>query len=89
MIKDGGCVRISVRDDGIGIDPRILPTLFNDYREIWNSTSDADSRRGMGIGLSVCRAIIDAHDGNIRAYNKTGGGACLEFELPVQKEEAK
>jgi two-component system sensor histidine kinase KdpD len=38
---------------------------------------------GVGLGLAICRAIVEAHLGSIRAENRSGGGACFLFTLPV------
>ncbi len=42
----------------------------------------------MGLGLSICKAIVEAHDGAIRAYNNAYGGATFEFTIPMQEEQA-
>lgn len=69
-----------VIDDGAGISPRLMDTLFDE------SVSRSDDSRSMGIGLSVCRAIIAAHGGSIEAENCAAGGACLRFRLPMGEE---
>ena len=46
-----------------------------------------DNKRSMGIGLSVCKSIIDAHRGKVRAENKIDGGAKISFTLPLEEEE--
>jgi two-component system sensor histidine kinase KdpD len=70
---------ISVSDNGQGIAPPALPHLFDGSLQL----SSPDNSRFMGIGLSVCRTIVEAHGGKITAYNKQGGGACFEFTLPL------
>ncbi len=71
-----------VSDNGEGISPQDLPTLFEGYSTGKNKSSD--SSRGMGIGLSICRSIIKAHNGRIEANNKEdGGGAVFRFILPL------
>src|SRR4029077_15178850 len=69
---------ISVKDDGAGIDPEILPAMFESF------TSAKPG--GMGIGLSICRAIVEAHGGHISAWNNPEGGATLCFTLPVEPQ---
>lgn len=70
-----------VSDNGEGIEAQEFPTLFEGYSSGKNKSSD--SSRGMGIGLSICRSIIKAHNGKIEAKNKTGGGAVFRFILPL------
>ena len=78
-------VAIAVRDDGKGIAPALLPHLFE--AGFTTRMSEADGRRSMGIGLSVCRTIVRAHGGDISAGNIPGGGGCLRFWLPWEKED--
>lgn len=74
-----------IADNGSGIPSDRLEHLFNGqyYRK---DTPTDSSRSGMGIGLSVCSAIIKAHNGTITGINRQGGGAlfrfCLEMEHP-------
>ena len=81
--EDG--VRVSVSDDGVGIPSAILPRVFEG--QLAMSGSHSDTHRHMGIGLSVCRSIIQAHGGSIYAKNNTTGGACITFELPAGEED--
>ena len=80
---DGDKICFTVRDDGQGIPPDRLQGLF---------TGSLDSRRpkdmgrsNMGIGLSVCDAIVRAHGGQITARNRDSGGA--EFRFALDREE--
>jgi Osmosensitive K+ channel histidine kinase len=70
-----------VSDKGTGISPDELPTLFDGYSSGKNKIPDAS--RGLGIGLSICRSIIQAHGGRIEAENKIDGGAKFRFTLPI------
>lgn len=70
-----------VSDNGEGISPQELPTVFDGYSSGKNKSSD--SSRGFGIGLSICRSIIKAHNGKIEAKNKPDGGAVFKFILPL------
>ena len=74
---------ISVRDNGTGIDAKMLAHLFDGSLSLSASTG-ADAARSMGIGLSVCRTIIEAHRGTIRAGNPPDGGAEFVFTLPFE-----
>ncbi len=74
-----------VEDDGAGIDEAILPKLFEEMFPHAQEMS-GDGRRNMGIGLSVCKSIVDAHGGTMRACNRPQGGASVSFTLPMKEE---
>lgn len=80
--KANGFVEISVADNGEGIDKHALEHLFDGLAA--ESVRD-DSCRNMGIGLTVCSAIMHAHDGDIYAYNDNG--AVFAVRLPECEEE--
>jgi signal transduction histidine kinase len=48
----------------------------------YRGTDDSD-RKGYGLGLSICRAIVEAHGGRIWAVNLAGGGAAVKFTFPL------
>jgi two-component system, LuxR family, sensor kinase FixL len=73
-------VRAEIEDTGNGIHPDNLNQVFQGF-----FTTKQD---GMGIGLAVCRSIIEAHGGSIEAANRPGGGARLRFTLPAREELA-
>ena len=77
------CVTFAVRDYGIGLDPDQIPFIFDGQY----SSDTADGHKGIGIGLSICRTIIHAHDGVIHAAN-LDKGAEFSFTLPKEKENA-
>ena len=84
QMKDGKAV-FSVEDDGCGISEDRMAHLFTGMLD---SEAKADSgRSNMGIGLSVCRTIIKAHGGELKAGNRSEGGAVFTFAL--QMEERK
>jgi PAS domain S-box-containing protein len=68
------CVRLSVKDAGVGFDPRIKDKLFEAF---YSTKSD-----GMGVGLSVSRSIIENHQGHIWAALNDGPGATFAFSVP-------
>ena len=75
-------VTFHVKDYGIGIDPERLKNIFDGNSYMGNS--DSDSNKGMGIGLSICKTIITAHNGTINARNHNQGA---EFYFSLPKEE--
>ena len=81
--REDGQAQFQVRDHGHGIREDLLPHIFDGYAD--TPTSSGDSRKGMGIGLSICKTIILAHDGNIWAENLPDG-AMFTFTLPLGDE---
>lgn len=69
-----------IRDYGFGLDPETLDSLFDGYAPTKSHSSD--SHKGMGIGLSICKTIINAHHGQIFAKN-CSDGAEFTFTLPL------
>ena len=67
-------------DNGKGIPPRILSHLFDGLLS-FDTADISDSTRFMGIGLAVCKTIIEAHGGTISARNSAHGGAEFFFTL--------
>ena len=76
-------VTFCVKDFGHGLNPDVIPDIFSG---ICHNTGSVDSHKGMGIGLSICKTIIDAHSGYIEAKNHTNGALFL-FTLPKEEEE--
>ena len=85
IVRRADRVTVSVEDDGEGIEPALLPSLFDGgiHR---SSQGRVDDRRSMGIGLSVCRTIVRAHGGDMRAGDSAHGGAAVLFYLPCTEE---
>jgi len=78
-IDDEDCIQVGICDNGIGIKPEIEYNLFSPF-----FTSKPD---GMGMGLTICRGIIEMHEGQIWAENNSNGGATFYFSLPRKKVE--
>ena len=73
-----GDLRIAVSDTGPGIPPDQIPHVFGRF---WQA-SDAD-RRGIGLGLSIVRGIVDAHGGRVWVESEVGAGSTFYFTLPL------
>jgi signal transduction histidine kinase len=78
--REGDAVLVAVRDSGVGIDPEHVDRLFNAFF--------TTKPGGMGMGLSICRSIIEAHGGKLWAFRNTGAGATFQFTLPRHQETA-
>jgi two-component system, LuxR family, sensor kinase FixL len=79
VARQGEFANFSVADSGTGLNPEIAEHLFQPF-----VTSKAN---GMGVGLSICRTIIEAHGGRISAGPNAGGGTVFEFTLPFVELE--
>jgi signal transduction histidine kinase len=72
------CVRLSVQDAGVGIDPQSLDKLFDAFYTTKST--------GMGMGLSVSRTILENHQGRLWATPNDGPGATFSFSIPYKSE---
>lgn len=80
-IQDADVI-VSVKDNGPGIDHQIIPILFSKFV--------TKSDKGTGLGLYICKNIIEAHDGKIWAENNSeGSGAIFSFSLPTKTRHTK
>jgi two-component system sensor histidine kinase BaeS len=75
----GASVRLSVTDDGPGVDPAELPFIFDRFYR----AQDARGTAGAGLGLAICRALVEAQGGVIAADEAPGGGARFTLLLPA------
>jgi len=78
---DQGRVQVTVEDSGIGLDPKTMPRIFEPFYTTKSS--------GMGMGLSICRSILQSHGGRLWATANDGPGTSFHFTLPkYQREES-
>jgi signal transduction histidine kinase len=71
-------VSVAVQDSGVGIDPDNEKQLFNPYF--------TTKPHGSGMGLSICRSIVELHGGRVWASRNERRGATFQFSLPLHRE---
>jgi two-component system, OmpR family, sensor histidine kinase VicK len=74
-------IQFQVRDEGLGIPNNHLETIFERFQQV--DSSDARKKGGTGLGLTICRKIIEQHGGEIWAESVVGEGSRLIFTLPA------
>lgn len=79
---EGDFVDLIVRDYGCGIPPEKLPHIFEPFFTT-KQGPDASGKGGTGLGLSLCKDIIEAHHGRIRVDSSVGKGTCFTLKLPT------
>jgi signal transduction histidine kinase len=84
--KDGGEVTVRVSDRGIGIPPEELDRIFERFRRGGNAA--AANEEGLGLGLPVAKAIVEAHKGRIEMASRLGEGTTVTVALPAETLEA-
>ncbi len=72
---------VSIKDNGIGIDPPYFEKIFLLFKRLHNKSN----YEGTGLGLIICKKIVDMHQGKIWVGPQLGEGAAFSFSLPKQK----
>lgn len=78
----GEFIEISVIDSGIGISEEDRTKVFDKFKQVGNTLTDRP--RGTGLGLPICKQIVEHHGGTISVESETGKGSKFSFTLPVQ-----
>jgi C4-dicarboxylate-specific signal transduction histidine kinase len=81
-IIDNKFVQTAISDNGVGMSSEILSQIFNPF-------FSTKGKRGMGMGLSICRSIVESHDGRLWATSEPGQGSTFFFNLPVSARQVK
>ena len=77
-----GCVRIFVEDNGIGFDEKYAERIFYPFERLHGRAA----YEGVGMGLAICRKIVERHGGVIEAKSQPGQGATFIITLPIKQE---
>lgn len=83
LTKESGGARLCVRDTGIGIQESKIPKIFDRFYQVDESRSG--SERGAGLGLQICKRIVDAHGGSITAEKNPDRGITFVVVLPMNE----
>jgi signal transduction histidine kinase/integral membrane sensor domain MASE1 len=82
LAREGVHARLSVSDSGEGIDPQVLPHVFEAFHQADSTTTR--THQGLGLGLAIVRQLVEAHGGRVRAESAgRGQGATFVVELPI------
>ena len=76
----GDSVILEIRDRGPGFRPDEEKRIFEKFYR-----GKSDGARGVGLGLAICRAVVEAHHGTIEAFNREGGGAVFRIRVPLKE----
>jgi PAS domain S-box-containing protein len=83
--EEHGQAVLSVRDEGVGIEPELLPRLFTPFLQADRSLDR--SRGGLGLGLAMVKGLAELHGGSVQAFSEgTGRGAEFTVRLPLEQE---
>jgi len=81
LVDQGRWVRVDVRDNGKGISPEEQKIIFEKFRQVGDTLTEKP--QGTGLGLHICRHIVERHGGRLWVESRPGEGACFSFTLPV------
>jgi signal transduction histidine kinase len=86
LTAQNGRAQVRVQDHGVGIPGDELPMIFDRFFRA--RTAREGNQRGLGLGLVICKEIVERHHGGIWAESEEGQGSTFVFELPMAKERA-
>lgn len=84
VLSQGGYLKFQVSDNGVGLSRDKINQIFDNF--FTTAYENGDKQRGVGLGLTICKAIVEAQGGTIRACNGSQGGAVFEIKMPMEDE---
>ena len=81
--QEDSWIYVHVKDNGPGISDSMKPHIFEMFYTGQNDVSDG--RRGIGLGLALCKSIVEAHGGTIILTDNDPSGCCFTFSLPAEE----
>jgi signal transduction histidine kinase/CheY-like chemotaxis protein len=83
--RRGGQIVVSVSDTGVGIAPADQPKVFERFKQVGDTLTDKP--KGTGLGLPICKEIVEHHGGRVWVESELGKGSTFSFSLPVHAEQ--
>jgi CheY-like chemotaxis protein len=83
--RQNGSIVVGVKDSGIGISQEDLPKVFEKFKQVGDTLTDKP--KGTGLGLPICKEIIEHHKGDIWVESEFGHGSTFMFSIPLNQEE--
>jgi two-component system sensor histidine kinase KdpD len=83
VVRAGDCAALEVADRGQGVTASERERLFEKF---YRGAAKVKGDGGVGLGLTICRAIVQAHGGTITIQNRAGGGATVRFTVPFAEK---
>lgn len=85
--EDNGFIKVEVEDTGIGMDEELMSRLFSPYEQ--GDSTIISATGGLGLGLSICKELVELHGGTLSANSILGKGSIFSFTLPLDSELEK
>ena len=85
-VRRGGEIVVSVADTGMGIAPADQPKVFERFKQVGDTLTDKP--KGTGLGLPICKEIVEHHGGRIWVDSQIGRGSTFSFALPLTEAQA-
>jgi signal transduction histidine kinase len=80
-LAEEGCIEIFIKDNGVGISKYNIPKLFRIDESY--STPGTNKEKGTGLGLLLCKEIVEKHGSELIVESELGHGSCFSFKLPL------